>query len=299
MFDYLQSPVLSRKEARRMRIKGTQRRDLYHTVAWTVNDGVGGALLTDAPAVTDAAFTVVNSHLIFTERYNILAAYGIGPNITAAELSSPSLNAYGLHHFLSMNAHATPTAPHVLDDYRSWPMPIPLVEEIAVKLSNNAGGANQMTQLAHISTPDWTRTLPAGMMRMTMQATASITLGAFAWGADVALTFEQKPKGGWWTIVGCRIVSGTNTIAGRFNFIRQPLINGRKFFPAVVVTPTQTLPLFYDNAWMGPLGTFHTFEPPLVSGMGTAAGAQTVTFELDMVFHGDNPPAGSTSGVSI
>jgi hypothetical protein len=298
MFDYLASPVLSRKRSRRALIGMADRRELYHTIGWTYADGAGGATLADAPAITDAAFTIVNNHLIFTEQYNVLAAYGIGANLTAAELSSPSLNAYGLHHFLSLNAHATPTASHVLDDYRSWPMPIPQVEEIACKQSNNAGAATQTTLLANIATPNWSRQLPSGMMRMTMQATASVVLGAFAWGADIALTFEQKPKGGWWTIVGCRPY-GTNLIAARFNFIRQPLINGRKFYPGVIEQNTQTLPIYYDSSWMGPMGTFHTFEPPLVSGIGTAAGAQTITFEMDMIFHGDNPPAGSTSGVSI
>jgi hypothetical protein len=188
----------------------------------------------------------------------------------------------------------------VVADWRSYPIRLPVAEEIVVQESNNLGAATEPTNVFLAVGPmQWNRNLPDGIVRQTIRATAAIVRGLQSWGAFGPLVFEAALRGGWYSVVGAEVFEA-NTHAFMLNFPRQPQVNGRKLFPGWVANnAVGNVPYPQDRQWLGHWGTFHSFEPPTMACWATAAGAGAQEVRLDLVYHGDSPPAGLTSSSFI
>lgn len=258
---------------------------MFHLAAYTLTSA-GAVAFSDMTAAVDGTFTQFNGHLIFTSPIKMLAAFIMGATVSDARLNVPSINPYGLHHIVPPEASATvPTNPDI-DDYRSSPVDVPLNEEIAILMSNGAAETDQA--FLWLGTPDWTMNLPRGGQRSTIRVTATATRVSNAWSADAALTFEQLPKGGVYSVLGCWGFEAA-MLAFRLNFPNQKMYGGKKLFPGdLAMNAATNVPNKYGRNWLGEWGRFHTFEPPTVQVFSTAAGAGAETFNMDILYLGDS-----------
>lgn len=259
----------------------------FHLLNYFVSAGAGDANV-DMTAAVDSEFSRRNSHYIFSERYNLILAAHLAVSATRARFNVPTWNAIARQQIWPVNRSATPPSYPRVMDLRDYPMEIPMNEEIAVEESNDlAMGNEDTTAFLWIAPPTWNRNLPRGEMPIMVRATGAVARTADSWSADGAITFAENLRGGVYGVIGVHCQSA-NLRAFRLNFIRAPVINGRKFRPGSLVTNAVGNiddPLRVGN--LGLWGYFHTFEPPQLQVYGDAAGADTQELRLALVYMGE------------
>lgn len=245
----------------------------------------------DMQAVSDPVFSIRNSHFIFSEQYSAYILCGMGVSATSFRLNMPSVNAISLHHIFPINPSLTPSSYPRLQDIRNQPMSIPQSEEMAWQESD--GGAEKTTVFVWIA-PDgmWNRQLvlsSAQNRRLTLQFTATVTNVANSWSGQTAITFEQTPKGGWYSMNAC-YVNSANARAFRVLFPRNQTAFGRILRPGFLVNnATGNLIYPYGADGMGEWGRFHTFEPFQIEEYADASGSDSITGFADVTYLGDTP----------
>lgn len=263
---------------------------MHHILAYSASNPLGGVEI-DTAAITDPSITTRNNHFILTEAYQLIGAAGVGPFLTDARLSSPTIDAIAPARIYPAVASTVAQATQPMMDLRDYPMVLPQNEEIKALLSNNSAAADQDSLFLLIAPQTWNRNLPRGVRRQLIKTSQSVTGVLYGWSADTGLTFtDASPRGGWYYLVGAWAF-GTSLLAFRFNFPRMPLIHGRKLFPGGIALASYSglqVPKLCDE--IGVWGYFHTFEPPLLAGFSTVAGAQTIQVLLDVVYVGESEP---------
>lgn len=251
-----------------------------------------GAANSDLDAVPDSEFSQRNSHFIFTEMYNALAFYYQAASATLARLNVPSINAIGRHQIYPFFRSATIPSDWRVQDFRSYPMPLPENEELAIEGSNNlACGTENSTAFLWIAPPSWNMNLPRGLARLTVRATSSVAGVAQAWSSLGNLTFADNLRGGWYSIVGAALFDA-GVLAARFVLAKPAIYGGRKFRPGVIsMEALGNTPNPIGINGFGVLGRFHSFEPPQVEVYANATGASTQEWWLDLVWHGEVEPS--------
>jgi hypothetical protein len=260
---------------------------------------INNTLLADTPVIPDTNFSARGGtggadHWIFTEPYDLHAAFVGAVTVTAAQFNDATLNAVNIPQIYPVNLGITPlTNPQVMD-LRSSPVPLPLNEEIPLNISAGAGGAEDCYGLIWIkprgnqgndlAMPPVTTSTP----RVLALVTASIVLTKGVWSPFVTLTFTNPLKGGAYQVNGAQFVV-SNGLAFKLNFVKSPLYMGRKLWPGSLTEKTYGfVPLRFGPTWMGPYGRFNNFELPQLSVLGsTTTGATTYTGYLDMTYLGD------------
>jgi hypothetical protein len=246
-----------------------------------------GAPDADLPAIADPEFSRRNNHYIFTEDYWALAFAHLAQSALRARLNVPTINAVARHIIWPVNRTLTTSSHHRIQDLRTYPLKLPLNEEIAVEVSNNAGVAEPHNVFIWVAPSGWTRNIPRGILRLTVRASASVALTASAWTPDSNIVFAENLRGGWYSVVGAYCIS-TLARGFRLNFVRMPMINGRKFRPGSLVTAAVgNLEEPFVDAPFGEWGRFHTFEPPQLQMLADSSVADTQELRLDLVYLGE------------
>jgi len=267
---------------------------MYSILAYCNPTAAAGATYADTPSVTDPSFSARNGHWIFTEDYDLVGVGAFGTSLTAVQLFDSTFNSLNIPQVYPINLSPTPPSNPQLVDLRSWPIQIPQNEEIAFQASNNlALGTEFQAGLLWVAPRGMSRALPPANMergasgRVKGLFTCSATTVAGAWTTDLALTNVNLLYGGVYTVVGAQVFS-SSSLAYRVKFVNQRQQWGRKLFPGNLVENAYgNIPLYQRPDWLGPLGTFDTFELPLISLLGvTAAGPVTVSVLFDMIFRG-------------
>lgn len=294
--DYLYDIQPPRRRGRRY----ATRHNLFHMLGYDYSDAVGGGTNADSTAYTDPEFSTRNSHYIFTEPYNLIAAYVGGVSASDARFNVPRINALGYHHLQSVNTPATaiiPTPPQI-EDLRRCPLTLPTVEEIAVQASDTAGVATHVETFLWIATPDHQFTCPQGNAggftnpKLSFRFTATVNSGAYAWGGLTPIVPEVTLRGGWYTILGVHCVVA-NLLAYRLVFPRSPLYMGRRLRPGNIgVNAVGNYPVYYDRTWLGPWGSFNTIELPQIEAASAAGGNLSVVGYADAIYWDQTPPPG-------
>jgi hypothetical protein len=278
------------------------RHSLFHMLAYDYSDAAGGGTNADSSAYTDPEFSQRNSHYIFTEPYNLIASYVGGVSASDARFNVPRINALGYHHLQGVNTPATaiiPT-PAQIEDLRRCPLTLPTLEEIAVQASDTAGVATHVETFLWIATPDHVYQCQqssaqlAGFVnpKLTFRFTATVNSGAYSWSGLTAIVPEVTLRGGWYTVLGVQCVVA-NLLAYRMVFARSPLYMGRRLRPGNIgVNAVGNYPVYYDRGWLGPWGSFHTFELPQIEAVSAAGGNLSVVGYVDAIYWGNNPPTG-------
>lgn len=249
-----------------------------------------GAASAELDAVADAEFSVRNNHFIFTEPYRMLMEYYQAATVTAARWNVPKINAIARHQIWPLNASATIPDIPVVADYRDYPIELPQFEEFVIEGSNSLGcGTENSTWFGWIAPPQWNRTIPRGIQRLTVAATGAVAGVAQSWSGLGNLTFTENLRGGVYALVGAQCFDA-GTLALRFVFSRPYMYQGRKLRPGIICQEAiANNPLLLQMGGLGEFGRFHTFEPPQIEIFANATGASAQVIRLDLVYLGDNP----------
>lgn len=242
----------------------------------------------DIDAAADGILTRRNTHLIVTEPYNLLAAYGTGTTLTRARFASPALTQKGSNHLWPLERSATITDDPAFMDFRDRPLVLPRNEEIQIEATTDAIGPARVEFALWLGTPEWTRNIPVGLDRQIARATVVIAAGAEgAWGLLAEPVFEQDLFNGVWAVVGAQLVAA-NAVAFRLRFPDAPNVRGKQHRPGALVTNALgDKPIDLSFGGLGEWGRFHTFTPPEVQVFGDAAGG-TYELRLDLVYLGQD-----------
>lgn len=243
----------------------------FHTVAYSASLAAGPNL--DTAFAQDDVIMSRNSHMILTNRYNLITAVPIGALINRSRFGNASLQRYSFIHLHPLNVGALPLTNPQIMDLRDTPMELPMNEEITIESGNSAAGPTVTSAILNIATPEWTVNQPSILARITTRATATIVAGTTTtWGPLANITFERDLINGVYAVLGCSTVLATG-LAFRLRFGDQQSVNGKQHRPGFINQSTHTLqpnPLWKDG--FGEWGRFHTFSPPQVQMFGDAAG---------------------------
>jgi len=241
----------------------------------------------DVNAAQDDVLTRRNSHLIFTQPLNLLAAWGSSSTLTRARFANASLIRLGNVHLWPLERSDTVIALPQMMDFRDAPMKLPQNEELTIEATTDAAGPIIQNFLLLLSDPRWSPTFPAFQERLKTRATAVITAGAASsWTALSEITFERDLWNGVYAVVGANVVAA-NAIAFRFRFPDQRPAYDRQFRPGGLVQNALGLdpnPMF--SGGLGEWGRFHTFTPPEVQLFDDTAGG-TYEIRLDLLYLGE------------
>lgn len=262
---------------------------MFHMLAYS-GTSTTAAPNTDEPAVVDPIFSRRNNHYIFSEQYQLLAAFHHGVTPTACRLNCPTMNVLGRHQIWPLEASATiPDLPQIAD-YRDYPINIPVREEVAVETSCSAAGPEQNETFLWVAPMGWNRNLPRGQQRITVAATGAVAGVAASWSAAGALTFTENLRGGYYSLVGAQCFDA-GTLAIRFLFPHGAPVNNRQLRPGILCQEAiGNSPLRDNMGGFGVLGAFDTDEPPQIEIFANATAASAQVIRLDLVFHGNSPP---------
>lgn len=247
----------------------------------------GGALAdADLVAPVDGIFQRRNSHIIISEPYNLIGVLPIGATLSRLRFANPSMITHGQPHLWPLAVSATmPTLPP-FNDYRDYPILLPMNEEIT--LSATTGAADQASAALFVAGPGWNQNIPQGFPRFMARATVVIAAGAEdTWGLPVAIVMERDLLNGVYAVTGAWVVAA-NALAFRIQFPSMPTFNGRQLRPGGLTQNTAALnPMGIQRFGFGEWGRFHTFELPSIQIYSDAAGG-TYEVRLELVYLGNS-----------
>lgn len=256
----------------------------WHVAAYT--ESLGSVTNSDVNVVADDVLPVANSHLILTERYNLIGAWAFGTNLARIRFGNVAMTQLGQHHIHPIEVSATVPDDPVIKDYRDDPLQLPMDEEITLEASTSAVGPAQHGAVLWIATPEWNRNIPRGVDRFITRSTVVIAAGSeTTWTALATPVFDRALYNGSYSVVGAWMVAA-NALAFRLRFPDQPSVGGKQLRPGGLVQDTIALaphPTFHNG--VGEWGRFHTFSPPQAQVLADAAGG-TYDLYFDLVYLG-------------
>lgn len=258
----------------------------FHCAAY--KESIDNTANSDMNAVLDEVLTRRNSHLIFTEPYNLLGVHAFGGVLSRARFGNAALTQKGSNHIWPLSVSATiPTLPQLMD-FRDSPMRLPQNEELTIEVTNTAAGPTETGAVLLLGTPDWNMNFPAHSDRLNARATCVIAAGTeTTWTALSEIAFERDLLNGVYSVVGAHVVAA-NAIAFRFRFPDQPAIGNKQLRPGGLVQDTAQLqPNAMFSGGLGEWGRFHTFSPPELQVLADAAGG-TYEVRLQLLYLGQD-----------
>lgn len=257
----------------------------HHFVAYS--ESVAQLTNTDINAVADEVLQSRNSHLIMSERFDVIAAHALGTTLTRLRFGNIGLTFRGVNHLFPTGRVATVDSRPGVIDRRLWPLELPMNEEITLEATTDAAGPAQVICGMWLAKPQWSQNIPLGMERFTTRATAVVAAGSeTTWTALAPLVMERDLFNGVYAVVGCQVIAAA-AFGFRLFFPSQRQASGRQLRPGGLV-----MQAIGDYGWpaqsggMGEWGRFHTFEMPSIQTVADAAGG-TYEVRLDLVYLGE------------
>jgi hypothetical protein len=247
---------------------------MFHLAAFT--ESQDSATLVNVAAMADQTLQVQADDLIVPDDLPFLMGYyGVGPNLTRAQLTSPSLRSTWAEEIKPVDVAAVPSSPyafHFLGDAA-----IPLIPDEAL----NALAAEDNAAAARATIMIWLcDQVPqplVGHEIRSVRVTGSFTAAANAW-TNGSLTFADTLPAGRYGLCGARMES-TNLQGFRFVF------KGGMYRPgAIGVQAASDLedPIFRRGR-LGMWGEFQHNTPPSIDVLANAADA-AFSGILDLVY---------------
>lgn len=257
---------------------------MFHTCAYSKS--LGSVTNSDVSAVQDDVLAINNSHLILTERYDLIAAWAFGANLTRMRFANVAQTQLGSNHIWPIEVSATVPDDPAIMDLRYRPLELPMDEEITLEASTSAVGPAQHGALLWLAPPGMSWNIPAGIDRFISRSTVVIAAGTeTTWTALATPTFERDLFNGSYAVVGAWLVAA-NALAFRMRFPDMQRIAGKELRPGGLVQDTLALaPWSAQGGGLGEWGRFHTFTKPQVQVLADGAGG-TYEFFLDLVYLG-------------
>lgn len=232
------------------------------------------AAIAPIAALADPSLTVSGNNIQIPDYAPyLMGAFGIGVNLTRAQLQSPSLRRVVNPEIRAILKSAAVTAyPDIMDLFHN-PVQLDVSEQMQGYAAEDGAGATRMSILVWLGDGKVESvTDPIYPVRVT----GATTLGAYAW-TNGSLTFDQVLPVGDYAIVGARFESA-GLIAFRFVF------QGSTPRPGGIGVSTETLQDAYmqRNGGMGVWGLFNSTTPPTVDYFSASADTSEVG-TLDLI----------------
>jgi hypothetical protein len=254
---------------------------------------LNSATLQDSIHIVDNVFSDRNNHMILTEQYECPAMFASSATITAAQLDSPTVDAFNPFQIFPTNKLLAVAANPNIMDLRKQPVPLPMNEELKIQLSNSAGGAEQAFALMYL------RAIGAGAAQFPIQPatlqsprfwalfTATITFTVNTWSPFANIAFTNALRGGAYQCNGVQLIAASGT-AFQINFVKFPMYAGRKLYPGdLCVAVYGNQPQWRMPDWLGGYGRFNNFELPQIRVLANASvGSATYTGYMDLTYLG-------------
>lgn len=247
---------------------------MFHLAAFS--ESQDSATLTNVAALADQTLQIAGDDMIVPDDLPfLLGYYGLGPNLTRAQLVSPSLRSTWAEEISPQDVAAIPGSPYAwtyLGDAA-----IPLVPDEAL----NAQAAEDNAAAARATIGIWLCDQPPqpiiGMEIRSVRVTGAFTATANTW-TNGSLVFADTLPSGRYALVGARLVS-TNLQLFRFVF------KGGMYRPGAIgqggVSRIED-PLFRKGK-LGIWGEFQHNTPPSVDVLCNGADA-SFSGILDLVY---------------
>lgn len=175
----------------------------FHLSAWRAS--ADQATLTAIAALADQALRVSGNDVTVPDGLEyLIGAYAYGPNITRAQLVSPSMRQFFNYEIEPVDVSAEPSSPYPVHLFPDSPIRLIHDESLNAQAAENAAGASLMGVAAFLATGSL-RPVSGGIR--SIRCTGGTTLVAGAWTA-CALTFGETLPAGRWMVVGARFESG-------------------------------------------------------------------------------------------
>jgi hypothetical protein len=261
-------------------------------LAYNGTQGGAAANNFDLTAATDADFSVRNGHYIFTEDYNIAYLMAQSAHITDARLVAPTFSALNSDGFRIAGISKTAgkgNKPTLSDRYIQRPVMMPKMEEVQFQASTATNSEIQWGGMV-LTTPGWSRNLPAGPIMVMEGTTSSFTPAVNVWSGPQILTLTANPRGGVYAVIGASVQQAADSLFFRLIFPRAPYYHSRKLRPGWWVQDAvgdfEDVITQADRFHLGCWGWFHTFELPMVEIFPSTSAAMTPIVRLWCVYLG-------------
>ena len=247
---------------------------MFTLVGWSEAQGYGAAYAA-IDALPDPHVRVEDNNIIVPADLPFLGAVcGIGADMTAVRLESPSLRRVSLLDLAQINVAAEPSSPALFDNRFDVPLMLDAYEPLRALVSNGASsGTTRVTVLAWLT--DGVLSQVRGEV-YTIQATSATTLAAYTW-TNGALTFAQVLPSGRYQVVGMAARSA-GLLAARLVFV------GGKWRPGCLGSDSATdvTPEAFRRGRLGVWGEFSHDAPPTVDFLSVSADTSETVW-LDIV----------------
>ncbi|MGB9740127.1 hypothetical protein [Chloroflexus sp.] len=200
--------------------------------------------------------------------------YGVGANLTAVRVDSPSLRRVSPVDISYIDAAAEPSSPGTFEDRFTSPIPVVSYEPLRALTSNNASsGTTRVSVLTWLTDGPQ---VPVSGDIYTVMATSSTTLTAYAW-TNGALTFSQVLPAGRYQVVGM-VAQSAGLIAARLLFV------GGKWRPGCLCrdSVSDVSPSVFRFGRLGVWGEFNHDAPPTVDFLSSSADSSEIVW-LDLI----------------
>ena len=245
---------------------------MFHTCAYTASNSAAAANA-DTPALTDGWATIQNNHFIFQQDLKLLAAYANGAAISDARINTPHFRMVGFPHVCPVDVAALPSSLPALCIWQPPYITIPHIDEVAMELSNAAGGAEREFALLWVG--DGAMNIPQGDI-YPLKFTAAITAVANQWTRG-NITFESTLPAGTYSVVGMDVI-GTTCVAARLRFQTYQMLPGCLGRATAATKPEKT----FREGRLGEWGRFTNTAIPTLEILCTAADTAQTGF-MDVI----------------
>jgi hypothetical protein len=280
---------------------------MFTLLAYTGTPGVN-AVNFDLTAAVDPEISQRNGHYVFSEPYDLLAAFYLETSALRASFQVPEWNQYTRFNIWPPNRSiVTPSNPQLDWWFEKRPR-FSQNEEIAVQVSNNLGAATEQATVflwllpaGYPQDQRWSPKLPPGRKDVNAKINIPVievranfttaTITANSWSGLGAITLEQGLRSGTYALVGCE-GQGTGIQAVRWVFPRAPVAQGRRLRPGMLISQStgdiaiSAMP--YEPFMFGEYGRFNTFELPQVEWWSNVGGAIAVELRLWLIWLSDD-----------
>lgn len=245
----------------------------FHLAGWTQSQD--SAVLVPVAAVPDQAILTQNNDIIVPDDLPlILGLYALGPSLTRAQITSPSIRRQWTQEIFKLDLSATPADHLLFNDHTQNPIVLDNDEFLDANMAEGAAGASRGTILV------WLGDLPPqpyqGDIR-SIRVTSTTAAVANTW-SNIPIAFNDTLPAGQYALVGAMLQSA-NMQAFRFAF------RGENYRPGFIgiTAKNQRENHLARFGGMGEWGTFSHNVPPSVDVLCNGADA---SFEgvLDLVY---------------
>jgi hypothetical protein len=243
----------------------------FHLAGYSA--AVDQAAIAPIAAIADPSLSVAGNNIQIPDfAPYLMGAYGLGINLTRAQLQSPSLRRVVNPELRPLDVLALPSTYPPFIDLMHNPIPLDIAEQMQAFTAEDGAGATRMNVLAWLGDGKVdVITDPIFSVRLT----GATTLVAFTW-TNGAMVFDQVLPVGDFAIVGAKVTS-TTLIAFRFVF------QGSTPRPGGIGSATAALVEAKGQRYggWGIWGYFHSTTPPTIDYLASAAdAAEVITLDL-------------------